>query len=233
MASLIKVDFEGSWHAQYEYLGDGVKIVSTNTPVNYSISVIFDVGNPSSWYEQPGQSYITEYGSPEMISIVSTYGPKNPFEESNPSQFTLLSRHDYAVLPQSPDPLQSYQFVNRDYVQVFTGSQTLNWTYGLELHSPNLTLPIDELKIAGSGDFSTLLDNAMSSGVEFYTSFWNYTFETGPSYQPPVTYTGGIGLSGNARIVRINSVPEPSTLILLLSGLSLIRFRNRVKARSR
>lgn len=232
-AALVTVQMQGTWNVQYEYLGAGANVVPVTVPSSFAATLVFDVDDKSAWYVDPGRSYITEFGAPAMSSVVAHYGPSNPFGSSNPSSFTLLSRHDYSVAPAAPAPFQSYQFVNRDYVQVADQTRTQNWSYGLEFHSGNQDIAFDELKLASASDFMSMLEQARDNSTSFYTSFWKYTFETPPVYGPPVTYTGGIGLSGSARVVSVSAVPEPSSAVLLVSGLALLTFRLRARRASR
>lgn len=231
-ASPITVQMQGTWNVQYEYMNDGANVVPVTVPRSFAATLVFDIGEVSAWYVDPGRSYITEYGPPTMSSTVTSYGPSNPFGSSNPSRFTLLSRDDYAVPPSDPAPFQSYQFVNRDYVQVQDETRTQNWSYGLEFHSGNQDISLDELGLATTDGFLAMLRHAQDNSVSFYTSFWQYTFETPPLYGPPVTYTGGIGLSGSARITSVSAVPEPSTMTLLLGGIlplvAVVTLRRRI-----
>lgn len=228
-AALVTVQMQGTWNGQYEYLGAGANVIPVTVPSSFAATLVFDIDDVSAWYIDPGRSYITEFGAPTMTSDVSSYGPSNPFGRSNSSTFTLLSRHDYSAAPAVPAPFQSYQFVNRDYVRVDDQTRTQNWSYGLEFHSGNQNITIDDLKLASAAEFMSILEKARDSSASFYTSFWNYTFETPPAYGPPVTYTGGIGLNGSARVVSVSAVPEPSSIVLLLIGLAPLAFRLRAR----
>lgn len=228
-AALVTVQMQGTWNVQYEYIGAGANVVPVTVPSSFFATLAFDIDDVSAWYVDPGGSYITEFGAPTVTSDVTSYGPSNPLGSSNPSSFTLLSRHDYSVAPAAPAPFQSYQFVNRDYVQVADQTRTQNWSYGLEFHSGNQNISLDDLKLASAVEFMSILEQARDSSASFYTSFWKYTFETPPVYGPPVTYTGGIGLGGSARIVNVSAVPEPSSIVLLLSGLAPLAFRRRTR----
>ncbi|MCR5867731.1 PEP-CTERM sorting domain-containing protein [Aquincola sp. J276] len=232
-AALVSVQMQGTWNVQYEYLGSGANVVPVTVPISFAATIVFDIDQVSAWYVDPGRSYITEFGAPAMSSGVANYGPNNPFGSSNPSSFTLLSRHDYSIAPAAPAPFQSYQFVNRNYVQVADQTRTQNWSYGLEFHSGNQGIALDDLKLASASDFMSMLESARDSSTRFYTSFWKYTFETPPVYGPPVTYTSGIGLNGSARIVSVSVVPEPSSVVLLVSGLALVTSRLRARSASR
>lgn len=232
-ASPVTVRMQGTWNVQYQYLGGNPNVVPLTVPSSFEAMLLFDVGKASPWYVQVGTSYITEYGPPQMSSSVLSYGPANPFGYSNPSSFTLLSRHDYAVPPNPPAPFESYQFVNRDYVQIRDATRTENWSYGLEFHSGNRNISLAELKIATADEFLKILQQAQDDSTSFYTSFWNYTFETPPIYGPPVTYTGGIGLSGSARITSVSAIPEPSPIYLVLAALLPMALRSRLKVPTR
>jgi len=226
-AALVTVQMQGMWSVQYEYLGANVNRVSVSVPRAFAATLVFDLDDVSAWYIDPGRSYITEFGAPTMMSDVTSYGPSNPFGLSSSSAFTLLSRHDYSTPPSAPAPFQSYQFVNRDYVQVTDPSRTQNWSYGLEFHSGNQNIALDKLSLASAADLMSILEQARDSSAAFYTSFSKYTFETPLVYGPPVTYTGGIGLSGSARIVSVSTVAEPSSIVLLLIGLAQLALRLR------
>lgn len=220
-AQLISIEMQGTWHVQYEYLGGGANIVPIAVNPSYTVTLVFDIGTPALWFIEPGKSYLTEFGQPTMTSIATSYGPPNNLGVSDPSAFTLLSRHDYSEPSEAPDPFQSYQFVNRDYVWIDQENRTLNWSYGLEFHSPNESIELSELQIATAGEFLSILTAAQNNSMPFYTSFWKYTFEVPSTYGPPVTYTGGIGLSGFAHITSISIVPEPPIHLQLVAGAIL------------
>lgn len=227
-AALVTVQMQGTWDAQQQYLGDGTTEVPLTVEKSFSATLIFDIDDISPWYIDPGRSYVTEFGAPTMTSDVSSYGPVNSLGPSNSSTFTLLSRHDYSDAPATAAPFQSYQFVNRDYAVVADQTRTQIWSYALEFHSGSQNITLDSFKLASAADFMSILENARDSSEYFYTSFSKYTFETPPAYGPPVTYTGGIGLSGSARIISVSAVPEPSSLILFLTGLAPLAFRLRI-----
>lgn len=225
----VTVQMQGTWNVQYEYLGDGANVVPVTVPSSFAATLVFDIDDISAWYNDQGRSYLTEFGTPTITSDVSSYGPSNPFEPSNPSTFTMLSRHDYSVAPAAPAPFQNYQFINRDYVRVDDQTRTQNWSYGLEFHSRNENITLDDLKLSSVAEFMSILEQARDSSASFYTSFWKYTFETSSVYGLPVTYIGGIGLSGSARIVSVSVVPEPSSIVLLLIGLAPLACRYRAR----
>jgi hypothetical protein len=215
-AALVTVQMNGTWNTQYEYLGANPNLVPITVPISYVVSFTFDIDSINAWYVDPYRSYITEFGGPAMSSVVTSYGPNNPFGTSNPSAMTLLSRNDYSTPPASPAPFQNHQFVNRDYVQIADQTKTQNWSYGLEFHSGNSNIALENLGLASASEFLAILELSRDSSVNFYTSYWKYTFETPPVYGPPVTYTGGIGLNGTSQIVSVSRVPLPSSLALAI-----------------